>query len=130
MNIKFDDYENVIDLSHYQYEQRLTEREQAVFAGMADELLRSPLVGDVILGETNELDGWLAVMNKQDEMFTHIEKLAHDRWLIVNHWDQHPTLDQNEFVDAPLPHYREFEGPIEEIGSIYAGFPGRVQDAG
>ena len=45
MNIKFDDYENVIDLSRYQHEQRLTEREQAVFAGMADELLRSPLVG-------------------------------------------------------------------------------------
>ena len=33
----------------------------------------------------------------------------------MNHWDQHLTLDQNELVDAPLPHYQEFEGPIEEI---------------
>ena len=120
MAIDYSAYENVIDFSQFRHEQRLTEREQAIFAGIAVELLDVSVVGDVIIGESDEGDGWLAVMNQQDEMFMHIEKLAHDRWLIAIYWNQHPTLEMVERCDAdvdaaPIPRCVEFVGPIEEI---------------
>jgi hypothetical protein len=106
---------NIIELSAYRNDGRLAEQERRVFAGMADELKASPLVGDVIIAETDEGEGWLAVMNHNDEMMAHIEKIRPAKWLVAFYWDEYPIIDKDAWADAPIPCMQELDGPVESL---------------
>nr|ANO58289.1 hypothetical protein [uncultured Alphaproteobacteria bacterium] len=106
--MKFD--ENVIDICLYLHEKRLSEQEASVFAGLAEQIRESSIVSDVIIGETDEGDTWLAVLNYYDEMMAHIEKVGTEEWLVV-YYPEHIMgfTDPDDFDPICL------SGPVEVL---------------
>jgi len=111
----FDDteYENVIDISLYRHAQRLTEHEESVFAGMAEELREGVMVSEVVIGETDEGDQWVGVMNHQHEMMMHFEKISPEKWLYVS-YPEHMNIDP----DLWPTRVQEVDGPVEELREL------------
>jgi hypothetical protein len=113
MNFDDTEYANVIDLSLYRHPQRLTEHEESVFSGMAEELQEGTLVSEVVIGETDEGDTWLGVMNHYHEMMMHFEKISTEKWLYV-FYPEHCNGDPDGWSTC----VQELDGPVEVLREL------------